>query len=756
MAKKLSILLFVLTLIPALLIAQTKVVLRADGQISKSGVFTDGNEIQSIQLNKKAERQYFSDFNNITDLDKVLFYTFPDVNVNFGFMGQDWMVQWFVAPADMYINRAGFNVNAVDDDHDKVSLKLVKLSWTKDQITNIGVKNLGYYPADENTDFNSVTAFLDNPDRTGDWVEVNGLGSSPFGEDIWSDGGLGAPMEPVPSGAINTYQWVEMSLLGSTVEVAGGDIIGVAMHNDGKTMDKNRVGMLANNTLGITGFKFYTNGRNTPGGIGVGDLGWWSRAYTWDFALDVTIFGDPPPDISDVTNLPTTLSTEDRTVKATVEDTNPGGGDAGVASAELMYSIDGGTNWTSIAMSAPPIGSIYTGTLPGQEAGTHVDYYVKATDVAGNVSESQHFGYEIFKPTYPNLLVFNGWSTPDGYPQSYYFGRDDFATYKVVGWDHDIWCYGPLTEELLSNYSNVIYIATRVSTIDPTENDVIRAWLASKTSNNFALFGDEWLGAQSNWTDLTYSEGDFQFDILGIAADYNDISYDGTSPIDGSVVHPQEGTLLGGPLFDKYNQVSTDNDWTAPMIYSPAYEISTSNWLDGVDFTDDVEVDMTGENFDGSATYSILGHRTLSAGNKVVFGSYDPISLDSDTENEVEYYWYGFSYSAPQVTMLSWFDIPTGVRETNDATPVEFKLSQNYPNPFNPSTIIKFAIPQSEFVTMKVYDVLGKEVSTIINKNLTSGSYEVNFDASGLAAGMYIYQIKAGNFVSAKKMMLLK
>ena len=146
-------------------------------------------------------------------------------------------------------------------------------------------------------------------------------------------------------------------------------------------------------------------------------------------------------------------------------------------------------------------------------------------------------------------------------------------------------------------------------------------------------------------------------------------------------------------------------------------------------------------------------------GNKVVFLSYDPIALNSDPDGDHgdNYIWWGYDEANhPFYVATTLFGIETSVEQTSDQTPAEFKLTQNYPNPFNPSTIIKFAIPQSEFVTMKVYDVLGREVSTIVNQSLTAGSYEVNFDASNLAAGMYIYQIKAGNFVSAKKMMLLK
>jgi hypothetical protein len=83
-------------------------------------------------------------------------------------------------------------------------------------------------------------------------------------------------------------------------------------------------------------------------------------------------------------------------------------------------------------------------------------------------------------------------------------------------------------------------------------------------------------------------------------------------------------------------------------------------------------------------------------------------------------------------------------------------LFQNYPNPFNPSTTIKYSIQTSEYVTLKVYDVLGNEVATLANEEKPAGSYEVKFDASHLSSGIYFYELKAGSFIETRKMLLLK
>ena len=85
-----------------------------------------------------------------------------------------------------------------------------------------------------------------------------------------------------------------------------------------------------------------------------------------------------------------------------------------------------------------------------------------------------------------------------------------------------------------------------------------------------------------------------------------------------------------------------------------------------------------------------------------------------------------------------------------------FRLFQNYPNPFNPATSIEYRVGSSEYVTLKVYDLLGREVAILVNEEKHPGNYEVEFDGSNLSSGVYFYQLKAGEFVETKKMIYLK
>jgi len=97
-----------------------------------------------------------------------------------------------------------------------------------------------------------------------------------------------------------------------------------------------------------------------------------------------------------------------------------------------------------------------------------------------------------------------------------------------------------------------------------------------------------------------------------------------------------------------------------------------------------------------------------------------------------------------------------GVGDNNTLAPTEFTLLQNYPNPFNPSTKITYSVPQTEKVELRVYDVLGKEVATVVNEVKTAGKHEVVFNASNIPSGVYFYTIKAGQYCASRKMVIMK
>ncbi len=116
--------------------------------------------------------------------------------------------------------------------------------------------------------------------------------------------------------------------------------------------------------------------------------------------------------------------------------------------------------------------------------------------------------------------------------------------------------------------------------------------------------------------------------------------------------------------------------------------------------------------------------------------------------------------TGPALTNQTWMYIDTvdvsGISEIPNAIPENYSLSQNYPNPFNPTTKIEYRIPERSNVELKVYDVLGNEVASLVNEEQSAGNYRADFIGTDLTSGIYFYKLQAGTFVETKKMILLK
>ena len=195
-----------------------------------------------------------------------------------------------------------------------------------------------------------------------------------------------------------------------------------------------------------------------------------------------------------------------------------------------------------------------------------------------------------------------------------------------------------------------------------------------------------------------------------------------------------------------------------------AYNVDISSPSNGQTFTDSVSIlwSVTG------ADNRIADYLYYSTDNGD-FWNY----LDADSSFSGNYNWNTQNIpngSSNKIMIISVSEngtaigINDGVFTIDNSTDVqyedlvlnEFNLEQNYPNPFNPTTIIKYQIPKDGFVTLKVFDVLGKEIKSLVNERQASGKYEVSLNANELASGIYFYTLTAGNFVSTKKMILLK
>ncbi|MGB5287393.1 MAG: T9SS type A sorting domain-containing protein, partial [Ignavibacteriaceae bacterium] len=143
-----------------------------------------------------------------------------------------------------------------------------------------------------------------------------------------------------------------------------------------------------------------------------------------------------------------------------------------------------------------------------------------------------------------------------------------------------------------------------------------------------------------------------------------------------------------------------------------------------------------------------VGYWTTDAGTWNQNGE-DGILYKCTSANTWEIYYEPLMYPHPLRQ-----NNPSRVEE--DILSTDFTLYQNYPNPFNPSTTLSFVIGQPSFVSLKIYDVLGNEIATLVDEYKPAGKYEITFDASGLSSSVYIYQLSAENYLETRKMLLLK
>jgi hypothetical protein len=168
---------------------------------------------------------------------------------------------------------------------------------------------------------------------------------------------------------------------------------------------------------------------------------------------------------------------------------------------------------------------------------------------------------------------------------------------------------------------------------------------------------------------------------------------------------------------------------------------STASELNNLGF----EIERSIDNTDNFITVGFVdGKGSSTEINYYSFTDYPQVSGVNQLYYRLKQVDFGGTFSYSDIVNIS-YDVPA-----------EFVLSQNYPNPFNPSTRISYFVPKESFISIKVYDFLGREVTTLVNETKSTGSYELSLDASSLPSGTYFYTLIADNYSTTKKMILLK
>lgn len=216
---------------------------------------------------------------------------------------------------------------------------------------------------------------------------------------------------------------------------------------------------------------------------------------------------------------------------------------------------------------------------------------------------------------------------------------------------------------------------------------------------------------------------------------------------DGTKLWPSTGFVFKALDVNSFSYMSTYSRDTSVMVY---YVESITGGTNGL--VKAFKINRSGTFLWGSGSIIIPGSSVSSKSRLSVGVNQNNMSILAfgDGRNDAN------GIYAQNINYNGTFGPLTGITNTNNSTPDKFALHQNYPNPFNPYSVIKFKIKDSRFVTLKVYDGLGREIKSLVKDNLNAGEYEVTFDGSNLPSGLYFYKLTAGDYSEVKKMMLVK
>jgi hypothetical protein len=307
---------------------------------------------------------------------------------------------------------------------------------------------------------------------------------------------------------------------------------------------------------------------------------------------------------------------------------------------------------------------------------------------------------------------------------------------------------------------------------DVSVDDAGRVWVFWYDSRNDASnILTEIYGAVSTNGGATFSPN---FKVSNQNFNPNTIKqYQGTDHYYIGDYNGMSGKTFTFPIYSGQN--NSLNDYTA---YLPDYGVSFQKATDNLTVSNTsvnyVRIPMMG-NYSGTVTYSASVSPTPGTGTltlvwspsnvKVLTGTPDSLKLSATTSSNCSYGTYtvtvtGVETGGPRTHTRTYTLIvgstPSGIGN-NTQSASDFNLYQNYPNPFNPSTSIEFFLPKQSLVNLKVYDIVGKEIATLVNNETRKeGLHQVNFDGSNLSSGIYYYKINTGEFTDIKKMMLVK
>ena len=465
-------------------------------------------------------------------------------------------------------------------------------------------------------------------------------------------------------------------------------------------------------------------------------MGWDISSVDQFMSALIGYLGAVSPPLVDLSGSSTHFGVASGITTANVEGTAVDG-DGTLTSVSVVYDIDG-TDYTE-AMTDDGEGNYSaTLTLTAWTDTSLCNYQLSATDNDGLTSTTgigQFWGTTL-DPAADILLI------SDHYVPYWVYGpgaADSIVNSNLTALDlgYDTWSvydnYHPDPGSVLSNYDAVIYHAVYDWIANPEETDVhpLGEFVAD---GGYLLFSsEEALGTYTDWEDISFSEGHFVYDVLGVSWVMNDIGYDSVNVKDDLAVTAEMDTseILLNTAIDYYGSMAD--------IVDPLYWGTDDQLPSPFQSHDSMLPSWTGGEYDVSTEH----------GN-VVFMAFNLSMMPDDDQQAVMGNFLAWSGATGSVSNEDELNLPT-----------EFALYENYPNPFNPVTTIRFDVPEISDVNITVFNVLGKEVNSLDLNTMSPGTHHIKWrgiDNAGkpVSSGLYFYTIKAGDFFATKKMMLLK
>ncbi len=451
------------------------------------------------------------------------------------------------------------------------------------------------------------------------------------------------------------------------------------------------------------------------------------------------IRGISRPTLTTVRRYPVIVTTDSTTKVEAIFKATPGG--KPIASRQLLYSLNNNP-FVTVNMTMVTGDTLYRGEIPIQPLGTFVKYFLKATDTEGNFTISASGagggagndtskGFHFYKVTTGTLTIHDVQNTPYTNGRSPYTGAVTSVRGIVSADTSDL----VLTARSGSGGTTAWYMQSGNS---PSSGiwvtGIIDTLKRLRKGDSVAVTG-------------TIQEN---FDVTRIG-NVSAVQWFNTgNPVPAPVVRttatfganagngdlnaePWEGMLV---QFNNVTVTSIDPVFGNPWEYSVTDGTSDANILrEGLNTFSNVPGDTI---FPGVTVIRVGGRFSYIRG--IVYYSFNRYKIVPRTNAD-------FGIYTP----------PVGVRDDmSNIIPDNYFLSNNYPNPFNPKTVIEYAVPREELVTLKIYNVIGQEITTLRNEIQKPGIYSVTFDASKLSSGLYFYRLQAGKFSQIKKMVLVK